>query len=73
MLPEKILENLDCLRLHFARFNRGESEKCHGNTKYFTSCLCGPFVIIQHVQLQFAGHLKRLLHAAINNWPKDKV
>ena len=25
--PEKILENLDCLRLHFARFHRGESEK----------------------------------------------
>ena len=25
--PEKILENLDCLRLHFACFHRGESEK----------------------------------------------
>ena len=25
--PKKILENLDYLRLHFARFNRGESEK----------------------------------------------
>ena len=25
--PEKILENLDCLRLHFARFHSGESEE----------------------------------------------
>ena len=25
--PEKIVENLDCLRLHFARFHIGESEK----------------------------------------------
>ena len=25
--PEKILENLDCLVLHFACFHRGESEK----------------------------------------------
>ena len=25
--PEKILENLDCLRLHFARFHSGEREK----------------------------------------------
>ena len=29
---------------------------------------CGDsFTIIQHVQLQFADHLKQLLHAAINN------
>ena len=25
--PEKILENLDCPRLHFTRFHSGESEK----------------------------------------------
>ena len=25
--PEKILENLECLRLHFARFHSGESEE----------------------------------------------
>ena len=25
--PEKVLENLDCLRLHFARFHSGESEE----------------------------------------------
>ena len=25
--PEKILENLDCLRLHFARFHSGENEE----------------------------------------------
>ena len=25
--PVKMLENLDCLRLHFVRFHKGESEK----------------------------------------------
>ena len=27
MLPRKILEILDCLRLHFGRFNGGKREK----------------------------------------------